>query len=259
MRILAIGDVVATPGVRCLSDNISKIIRENKIDFCIVNGENASNYNGISIENVEEIFKYKVDCITLGNHAFSNNDSYKVFKKYEKVIRPINYPEGTPGKFYMIKKIGEINIAVINALGRVFMNNQIDCPFRCIDKLLNKISKHVDVIILDFHAEATSEKIAIGNYFDGRINMIFGTHTHVQTNDVSCLPLGSLYITDIGMTGVIDSVLGVKKEIIIKSFLAGRHVKHEKAEGKAKISGVIFEYDENKKKNLSLETFNFSD
>lgn len=257
MRILAIGDVTATPGKRVLCENLKNIIFEYKIDFCIANCENVANTNGISTRDESDLFMAGVDVITLGNHAFSNYGAYKILEHNQNVIRPINYPEA-PGKGYVIKNVFRKRILVANALGRVFMNNQIDCPFRSLIQLVEKKKKFADIMILDFHAEATSEKIALANYLDGHFNIIFGTHTHVQTADERIFPKGTAYITDLGMTGDEDSILGVKKEIVIKSFVSGRHIRHEKSDGMGTLCGAIFEVDNISFKVISIKRIRFN-
>jgi metallophosphoesterase (TIGR00282 family) len=259
MRILAVGDVVASPGTNFLIKNLEKIKRDKHIDFCVVNGENAALTNGITAKIADDFLLAGADVITLGNHTFSNKEIYQVLKNNKSVIRPANYPPGTTGFGFVIKEVSGARVCVINAMGRVFMHTQIDCPFRAVDKILGKLKDSADIFILDFHAETTSEKIAMANYFDSRINIIFGTHTHVQTADERVLPKGSAFICDIGMTGAHDSVIGVKKEIIIETFITCRYHKHEKAAGIATLCGAIFEIAPISKKIVSIERVNITD
>jgi len=242
MRILTVGDVVARPGREYIFQNLNKIKTEYSIDFCIVNGENICSNNGISKDYFDMLISRGADVVTLGNHAFANNQVEALLDNDSRIIRPANYPPETAGSGFCIHDFGAARIAVINALGRIYMD-PMDCPFRAIEKILDEIVGKADIIIVDFHAETTSEKIALANYFDGRVNIVFGTHTHVQTADERVLPNGTGYITDIGMTGVHDSVLGVKKEIIIKNYITRRRVRFEKALGDAWFNGCVFDVD----------------
>ena len=242
MRILAIGDIVGRPGREYVYKNLSAIRSEHKIDFCIANGENAAGINGINEEITDTLIREGVDVITLGNHAFGISAIANTLDENKRIIRPLNFPPETPGFGYTIMDTGLARIAVINVLGRMAME-PMDCPFRAIDKVLNDINGKWDICIIDIHAETTSEKIAFANYFDERVTAVFGTHTHVQTADERLLPKGTGYITDLGMTGVVDSVLGVNKETIINMFLSRRRMKFDAAEGAAMLSGAIFDID----------------
>ncbi|MCL2838629.1 MAG: YmdB family metallophosphoesterase [Oscillospiraceae bacterium] len=263
MRILTVGDVVALPGREYIFQNLNKIRAEYSIDFCIVNGENVCSNNGINKEYFDMLIDRGADVVTLGNHSFANNQVVSVLEEDSRLIRPANYPPETAGMGYTIQDLGYAKVAVINAMGRVNMD-PLDCPFRAVDRILNeigqtksapfpalKLGKHSNmaargskpIIIVDFHAETTSEKIAFANYFDGRVNIVFGTHTHVQTADERVLPGGTAYITDLGMTGVHDSVLGVKKEIIIKNYITRRRQRYEKALGEVWFNGCVFDVD----------------
>jgi len=242
MRILTVGDVVARPGREYIFQNLNKIKTEYSIDFCIVNGENICSNNGISRDYFDMLISRGADVVTLGNHAFANNQVEALLDGDSRIIRPANYPPETAGGGVCIHDFGTARIAVINALGRIYMD-PMDCPFRAVEKILSEISGKADIIVIDFHAETTSEKLAFANHFDGRVNIVFGTHTHVQTADERVLPNGTAYITDIGMTGVHDSVLGVKKEIIIKNYITRRRVRFEKALGDVWFNGCIFDVD----------------
>jgi len=242
MRILTVGDVVAKPGREYIFQNLNRIKAEYSIDFCILNGENICSANGLNQEYFDMLIDRGADVVTLGNHTFSNFQVSDLLEESDRIIRPANFPPETVGSGYTIHDLGTARIAVINALGRAYMD-PMDCPFRAVDKILAEISGKADIIVVDFHAETTSEKLAFGNYFDGRVNVVFGTHTHVQTADERVLPRGTAYITDIGMTGVHDSVLGVKKEIIIKNYLTRRHHRYEKALGRVWFNGCVFDVD----------------
>ena len=252
MRILAVGDVVAKPGREYIFQNLNRIKSEYSIDFCIVNGENVCSTNGLNREYFDMLISRGADVVTLGNHTFANHQVADLLEESDRIIRPANYPPETVGLGYTIHDLGVARVAVINALGRAYMD-PMDCPFRAVDKILTEISGQAEVIVVDFHAETTSEKLAFANYFDGRVNVVFGTHTHVQTADERVLPNGTAYITDVGMTGVHDSVLGVKKEIIIKNFLTRRHHRYEKALGAVWFNGCVFEVDAKSGKVIEVE------
>lgn len=244
MNILFIGDIFGRTGRNLLKDNLTKIIEENYIDFAIANGENSAGGVGITKDIYEDLISYGIDVVTLGNHAWAQKKIFDFIDNTERIVRPANYPEGTPGKPYIIIETKGRRIAVINLCGRVFMDC-LECPFKTIDRILNEIEGKADIKILDFHAEATSEKIAMGWYLDGRITAVLGTHTHVQTADERILPKGTAYITDVGMTGPVNSVLGVKTDIIIKKFLTNLPCKFEAAEDTGQINGVILRIDDN--------------
>jgi len=255
MRILAIGDIVASDGREFVYNNLGRIRKKYNIDYCIANGENSANTNGITKDIAETLIECGVDVITMGNHTFANKEYSAVLEDMPRVIRPGNYPSETEGMPYYIEELGFAKIAVINMMGRVHME-PLDCPFRATEKILDKID--ADIIVIDFHAETTSEKLAYANYFDGKANIIFGTHTHVQTADEHILPQGTAYITDLGMTGVRDSILGVKKEIIMDMYYTRKHFRFEKAEGEVWFSGCVFDIDEKTGKVNGIERLNFN-
>lgn len=242
MRILMVGDVVASPGREYIYNNLRKIKKRYSADYCIINAENAAQTNGITVDIANSLLESGADVLTLGNHTFANREVTDVLEDNKRVIRPINYPPETVGEGYFIDDLGYTRIAVINAMGRMNME-PLDCPFHAVERLLKEIKDKADLFVVDFHAETTSEKLAFGNYFDGKINIIAGTHTHVQTVDLQVLPGGTAYITDLGMTGVRDSVLGVKKEIIIDMYYTRRRFRFEKAEGETWFSGAVFDID----------------
>lgn len=257
MRILAIGDIVASSGREYVYNNLGKIKRKYKIDFCIANGENAASSNGITKEIADNLIDRGVDVITMGNHTFATQGAGELLDDNPRIIRPINYPPETEGVGYTVQDLGYARVAVINALGRINMN-PMDCPFRAVEKALSELEGKADITVVDFHAETTSEKLAFGNYFDGKVNIVFGTHTHVQTADERILPNGTAYITDLGMTGVRDSILGVKKEIIMKMYYTRKHVRFNKAEGEVFLNGAVFDIDCGSGKVKSIERLNFS-
>jgi len=246
MNILFIGDVVGRPGRNYLSTNLSRLVEENNIDFVIINGENSAGGVGITRSTYDELLSMGADIITLGNHTWAKKEVLEFIEDAERLIRPANYPEDIPGKGYRILEKAGKRIAVINLCGRVYMDC-IDCPFKAIDKILNELKNKADIIIVDFHGEATSEKLAMGWYLDGRVQAVLGTHTHVQTSDERILPGGTAYITDVGMTGPIDSILGVDKEAVIRKFITGMPAKFEIAGGEVAVGAVCIQLDDNNK------------
>lgn len=257
MRILAIGDIVGGIAIDYLTKNLSKFAQENKIDFIIANGENASEIKGLSRRDAEAIYSSGVDFITLGNHAFGKRDIYSFLDDNEnKIIRPANYPASAPGNGYTIVKIDGYKVLIMNVLGTMFMT-PLNSPFEVIDTALEKERGNYDFAILDIHAEATSEKQAIARYFDGRVSIMFGTHTHVQTADECILPLGSAYITDIGMTGPVNSILGTKVEAIIDRFIMQTPQHFIVADGGVKAHGAIFDINPDTKKINSISRVKF--
>ncbi|MBR3162867.1 MAG: TIGR00282 family metallophosphoesterase [Clostridia bacterium] len=244
MKILAVGDIVGEAGVEELGKRLPKIKEGNNIDFVIVNGENAAGGMGINEKNYKGILKAGADVVTLGNHTWAKKDVFS-FINDSKILRPANYSKGLPGKGYGIYECGEKKIAVINLIGRVDMNVLSENPFQVAKKIILKIKNEVDMIIVDFHAEATAEKIAMSRYLDGYVTVLFGTHTHVQTADEKILPKGTGYITDIGMTGPENSVIGMDIEASIKRFETTLPERYKIASGSCILNGCIFEVDEN--------------
>lgn len=250
MRILAIGDINGADAREFVYNNLGRIKGRYNIDFCVANGENTAEPNGITRDIADTLIRSGVDVITMGNHTFDNKESAIVLEDNERVIRPLNYPSRAEGNGFCVNDLGNIRVAVVNLIGRVGMS-PADCPFQAIERLLPKLE--AEIIIVDIHAEATSEKIAMANFLDGKVSVVFGTHTHVQTADERVLPNGTGYITDLGMTGVEDSVLGVKKEIIINHYLNPvKRSRFEKAEGKTTFCGCIFEVDEKTGKTTAV-------
>lgn len=250
MKILAVGDVTGECGVDFIRANLRYLIEDEQIDFCIVNGENASARNGITPDEYEIITECGADVITLGNHSFDRKEVSKVLGNSD-IIRPANYPDA-PGKGSTVRTVGNKKIGVINLVGRYNLLN-VDCPFSVADREIEALEKQCDMIFVDFHAEVTSEKLALGFYLDGRVTGIFGTHTHVQTADERILPKGTGFICDVGMTGVINSVLGVDKDIIINRMRTMMPVKFQQAQGKAMLCGVVFEVDDTTNKCIGIK------
>ena len=252
MRILAVGDIVGNSGINKLKSELQNIKNEFFIDFVIVNGENAAEGMGITIKNFNDIISAGTDCVTMGNHTWGKKEIFQIIDDV-KLLRPINYPEGVCGKGYSIFECKGKKIAVINAMGRAEINVQTENPFLLVKKLVDEIKKNVDIIILDFHAEATAEKQAMGYLLDGEITVIFGTHTHVQTADEKILEKGTGYISDIGMTGPKFSVLGMDREAALKRFLTALPEKYKIAEGETMLNGCIFDIDDNTNIVMKIE------
>ena len=256
MKILALGDVVGRDAVAYLEKNLWKMRESLSADVAIVNGENASDIYGIDEIDAKILFSSGADVITLGNHAFGRKNIFNLLCDSNSIIRPANYPPLTPGGGYTILNLGGWRVLCINVLGTVMMES-LACPFATVDKILEREKGNYDVSLIDVHAESTSEKIAIGRYFDGRINVIFGTHTHVQTADEQILPRGSGYITDLGMTGPVDSVIGSNTEAIIERMRTKITSRLTVAEGEIKAHGALFELDVNSKKVTNVKRIVF--
>lgn len=254
MNILAIGDVVGSVGCKYLRSRLPQLKKLKGIDLVIANGENSADGNGITPASADFLFKSGVDVITAGNHSFRRKESYDFYDECPFLIRPGNFPEKTtPGRGLCIVDMGRVQVAVINIMGTVFMES-LNCPFETADRLIEQAkAENVNIIIVDFHAEATGEKRALGYYLDGRASAVFGTHTHVPTADETILPNGTGYITDVGMTGTIHSVLGVKTDIIIKKFKEKLPQRFDLADGECKMDCIIFEIDEKTGKTISVE------
>ncbi|MGR6835702.1 TIGR00282 family metallophosphoesterase [Syntrophomonas erecta] len=243
MNILIIGDIVGRPGRRAIRSLLPGIVNDNRIDFVIANGENAAGGRGLSREVMHELLNAGIDVLTMGNHVWDNKEIFQFADDEPRLIRPINYPGETPGQGYHIYTAGfNQRIAVINASGRVFLP-PLDCPFVAVEEVIKNMEP-VDYIIVDFHAEATSEKQAFGYYFDGKVTAVVGTHTHIQTADERILPQGTAYITDLGMTGPVDSILGMKKDLVLQRFLTQRPVRFEVAGGSVQLQGIILELED---------------
>ncbi|MBR5119356.1 MAG: YmdB family metallophosphoesterase [Clostridia bacterium] len=244
MRILALGDIVGHVAIDYLAEKLWAFRAQNKIDFCVANGENATEIRGISAADAEAILGTGVDLITLGNHAFGMKDIYSYLDANEHcIIRPANYPTDAPGVGYTIFGVNNWRVLCINVSGRVYLD-PLASPFDTVDRILDREAGRYDVALLDIHAEATSEKLAIGRYFDGRVQVMFGTHTHVPTADEQVLPLGSGYITDLGMCGPQNGILGTDADAVIHRFRTMMPTRFSVADGPVSAQGVIFDVDE---------------
>jgi len=239
MLILAIGDVVGKPGRQAVHELVPDLRKEYGIDLIIANGENAAGGFGLTVATAQELLDDSVDIITSGNHIWAQKEIIPYLDEDVPVLRPLNYPPGVPGRGYLLKN----KILVVNLIGRTFMMNY-DCPFRAMDALLEKLSTKPKIIIVDFHAEATSEKVAMGRYLDGRVSAVLGTHTHVGTIDARILPGGTAYVTDIGMTGPDDSIIGDDPEAVIQRFLTMMPHHLSVGRGKPVFNAIMVDIDE---------------
>lgn len=254
MKILIIGDVVGNPGRTALSGYLSRKKRE--YDFVIVNGENSAAGKGITPAIADEFLAWGVDVITGGNHMWDKKEVYTYLDGTDRVLRPYNYPAGVPGIGYTIQKNSRgQKVGVVSLQGRVFMN-PVECPFRMGKEIVEEMRKETKFIIVDFHAEATSEKIALGKYLDGKASLVFGTHTHVQTADEKILTEGTGYISDIGMTGSDNGIIGTKAEPVIARFLTGLPSKFEVEDGNVRINGISVVIDDETGECISIERIN---
>ena len=253
MRILALGDVVGQVAIEYLADKLWAFRSKEKIDFCVANGENATEIRGISAADAEALLGTGVDLITLGNHAFGMKDIYSYLDANEhSIIRPANYPTDAPGVGYTVCDVNGWRVLCINASGRIYLD-PLASPFDTVDRILEREDGRYDLSLLDIHAEATSEKLAIGRYFDGRIQVMFGTHTHVPTADEQILPHGSGYITDLGMCGPVDGILGTDADAVIHRFRTLMPTRFSVASGDVRAQGVIFDVDESAGKVRSVK------
>lgn len=255
MRILAVGDIIGEPGVKMLKDQLPRIKKEEKIDFVITNGENSAGGMGITERIFNDILNAGTNVITMGNHTWGKKDIFK-FIDAPQLLRPANYPEGVVGKGLGIYECKGKKIAVMNFIGRVDINILSENPFIMAKEMVEKIQDKVDLIIIDFHAEATAEKIAMGRYLDGKITALYGTHTHVQTADEKILPEGTAYITDIGMTGPKNSVIGMDVQASIKRFVTTLPEKYKIAEGESKFNSCLFTIDDENGKIEEIKRIN---
>jgi len=252
MKILAVGDIVGENGLNKLKEVLPNLKQKEKIDFVIVNGENVAGGMGITEKHFKQILFAGADVITLGNHTWSKKDVFNIIDE-EKLLRPANYPKNVVGKGYNIYNCNNKKIAVINLIGRTNMGVLSENPFLEADNIIAKIKDKVDYIVIDFHAEATAEKIALAYYLDGKVNIIFGTHTHVQTADEEIINNKMAYITDVGMTGPKDSVIGLKKEVALVRFVEEKYAKYECSQNDSILNGIIVETDDITKNPISIK------
>lgn len=245
MRVLILGDVVGRPGRRAVRELVQPYVDKEGIDLVIANAENAAGGMGVDVKSAEELLSAGAHVLTSGNHIWKKKEIYSYLNSEPRLLRPANYPEGAPGVgWYKWRNDRDLSALIINVQGRVFMPNHVDDPFRCVDRILREHGQHTPVVIVDMHAEATSEKNAMGWYLDGRASAVFGTHTHIQTADERILPGGTAFITDVGMCGPFDSIIGIERELVIEGFLSQLPRKFEVAEANVVLQGVVVSVDE---------------
>lgn len=255
MRILFLGDIVGRPGRKAVAAKLTELRRSSGLDMIIANGENASQGIGLSIKNAKDLLDCGIDVLTSGNHIWKYQNLYSYMNSCERIVRPANVPEGAPGKGWTVVKVrDEVPVAVLNLQGRTFMN-PAECPFRCADRILEELDNEVRIVLVDFHAEATSEKQCLGRYLDGRVSAVIGTHTHVQTNDARVFEKGTGFMTDAGMCGPVDSCLGLTPKPVIKRFVTGLPQKWKVAGGPVELQGVLLELDEESGTTIYIEAW----
>jgi len=258
VKILLIADIVGKPGRQALSRELHRLVDRYALDLVIANGENAAGGFGVTEDIAKELYEQGVHVLTSGNHIWDKKESYDFISREDRLIRPANYPDGSPGRGSTVSVTAAgTKVAVLNLEGRVFMNN-LECPFRVADREISRLRTITPIIIVDFHAEATSEKLSMGWYLDGKVSAVIGTHTHVQTADERLLPGGTAYISDAGMTGSFDSVIGIKKELAIEKFLTLLPVRFEVAKKDIRLNGVVVEIDEQSGRALNIERISIS-
>jgi metallophosphoesterase (TIGR00282 family) len=258
IKILLIGDIIGEPGRKCVNYVLNNLLNKDDYDLIIANGENLAGGKGISKPVFEEIVNSGVGIVTLGNHTFSRKEVEEIIN-HPQIVRPLNYPEGVPGQGYsFFKTKSGVDICVINLLGRVFTIECLDCPFRTINKLLEKIKDRTNIIIVDIHAEVSSEKNAIGYFLDGKVSAVLGTHTHVPTADAKILSNGTAYITDVGMCGPQESVIGLEVETVLKRFLYAIPQKFNVAKGLCQFNAVEVSIDEKNGKSIGIKQVLFN-
>ena len=244
-RILFIGDVCGRPGRKILEEQLAELQWQEEIDFTIVNGENSSGGRGMNSQTLRFFRELGVDAVTMGNHTWDNKDIYNYIDRETCIARPLNYSRGLPGTGYVILPMEDLRVAVVSLICRTYMNNVVaDCPFQAIADCLPRLREAADVIVVDAHGEATSEKMALGWFLDGKVSAVIGTHTHVQTNDARILPGGTAYLTDAGMTGPRDSILGMKVDPVVERFRTGRPCRFQVAEGDLQLNGAVLTVDQ---------------
>lgn len=257
ITLLFIGDIIGVPGMELVTNLLKGLVEKHRIDVVIANGENAADGKGIEEGQVKHLFDLGVHVITGGNHTFDRWDMRKVYTSFRHLLRPLNFPQGTAGVGYTIYEMKSgVKVGVLNLQGRTYMQ-PIEDPFRTADWAVGKINEQTKICLVDFHAEATAEKMALGWYLDGRVSVLVGTHTHIPTADARILPRGTGYVTDVGMTGPYDSVLGMKKDLAIKRFVTQTPHKYETASNDVRLCGMIAEIDVESGKCVRFERLIF--
>lgn len=255
MNILFISDIVGGPGRRVVKELLPQLKENNNIDFCVINGENAAGGFGLTEEIADELFDMGIDVITSGNHIWDRREIAPYLQSNPRILRPVNYPPENPGRGSGVFQAGNgQQVGVINLQGRVFMK-EIDCPFRTVNSVIQQLKEETDLILVDFHGEATAEKVAMGWYLDGRVTAVIGTHTHIQTADERVLPGGTGYITDAGMSGGIDGVIGIKAELAIKRFITQTPNRFQPSDKNLVVMGVILTVDTQSCRTEKIERF----
>ncbi|MFC2036255.1 TIGR00282 family metallophosphoesterase [Chloroflexota bacterium] len=248
MLILAVGDIIGKPGRQAMTKLLPGLRAQYRLDLVVANGENTAGGFGLTSTIARELIDAGVDVLTSGNHIWAQKEIIPYLDSDMPILRPLNYPPGVPGRGYLVRN----QVMVVNVIGRTFIGN-FDCPFRAMDRLLGELNSKPPVIIVDFHAEATSEKMAMGKYLDGRVSALLGTHTHVGTIDAQLLPRGTAYVTDIGMTGPIDSVIGDNIETVLQRFLTAIPHRLSVGQGKTMFNAILVEIDNSSGKAVSIE------
>ena len=253
MKILFIGDIVGSPGREAIKKLLPGLIKGDSLDFVVANAENVAGGSGITLKTAEDLFASGVDVLTSGDHIWKRSEIFELLNTEGRILRPLNFPSTSPGKGSSVfkTKTGK-NVGVINVNGRVFMD-PLECPFKTSLQAAEELSKETNIIIVDMHAEATSEKVALGWYLDGKVSAVLGTHTHIQTADEKILPKGTAYITDAGMTGPYDSVIGRKVEDVLQRFLTLLPTRFEVAENNIQLHGVLLNIDNKTGRAISIE------
>jgi metallophosphoesterase (TIGR00282 family) len=254
-RILFLGEICAEKGRKAVIKNINQLKEKNQVSFSIANGENVAGGFGITPKLAEELFKAGIDCITTGDHFLDRRDAESLFKNETKILRPLNYPDIVCGRGYGIYEFDGYHIGIVNLLGRVFLK-VVDCPFQKVEKIIEMIKPITNTIIVDFHAEATAEKVAMGWFLDGKVSAVLGTHTHIQTADEKILPQGTAYITDVGMCGPFDSVIGMRIDLSLKRLLYGIPVRLQPAKDDVHICAVLLDLNMETGKALTIQRIN---
>lgn len=253
MKVIVIGDVVGKPGRKILTEKLKALKEQHEAEFVVANAENAAEGAGVVPKVGDEIINAGVDVMTSGNHIFDKKEVIQYIENEPRLLRPANYAPDAPGRgLWLGSSVSGTQVAVINIQGRVFMP-PTECPFRTADRLLAEIGNRAKVIIVDHHAEATSEKLAMGRYLDGRVSVVVGTHTHVQTADEQVLSGGTAYITDLGMTGPYDSIIGVESQLVVTRFLRGLPIRYQTATENPQLHGVVVEIDERTGKAIGIQ------
>lgn len=253
MKILFIGDIVGRPGRQAVRRHLDHLVDRHQVDLVVANGENSAGGFGLTAEIARELFAMGIHVVTSGNHIWDKKEAFDILEREPRVLRPANYPPSLPGHGSDVFTVPDgTPVAVVNLEGRVFMNN-LDCPFRVADQLLERLREHAKIVLVDFHAEATSEKIAFGHYLSGRVSAVVGTHTHVQTADERILAGGTAFISDVGMTGSLDSVIGIQKEIAVEKFLKQVPMRFEVAKKQPVFCAVLLDIDAGSGRAQSIE------